>query len=74
MLVLSLQLIFLSIRFLGDTPCIVRNNRVVMEKEEELHESSTPCLHLVSAFLACEPPDFVVSFARLLVSTLAHVN
>ncbi|XP_049401773.1 uncharacterized protein LOC125865614 isoform X2 [Solanum stenotomum] len=35
-----------------------------MEKEEELQESSTPCLHLVSAFLACEPPDFVVSFAR----------
>uniref|UniRef100_A0A0V0I7Y8 Putative ovule protein n=1 Tax=Solanum chacoense TaxID=4108 RepID=A0A0V0I7Y8_SOLCH len=35
-----------------------------MEKEEELRESSTPCLHLVSAFLACESPDFVVSFAR----------
>ncbi|WMV49192.1 hypothetical protein MTR67_042577 [Solanum verrucosum] len=35
-----------------------------MEKEEELQESSTPCLHLVSAFLACESPDFVVSFAR----------
>ncbi|KAK4723705.1 hypothetical protein R3W88_026484 [Solanum pinnatisectum] len=35
-----------------------------MEKEEELQESSTPCLHLVSAYLACESPDFVVSFAR----------
>ncbi|CAN4125025.1 unnamed protein product [Withania somnifera] len=35
-----------------------------MEKEEQLQESSTPCLHLVSAFLACEPPDFVISFAR----------
>ncbi|MCD7471877.1 hypothetical protein HAX54_012651 [Datura stramonium] len=35
-----------------------------MEKESDLQESSTPCLHLVSAFLACEPTDFVISFAR----------
>ncbi|KAK4344971.1 hypothetical protein RND71_035147 [Anisodus tanguticus] len=36
----------------------------MMEKEEELQESATPCLHLVSAFFACEPPDFVISYAR----------
>ncbi|PHT70033.1 hypothetical protein T459_25137 [Capsicum annuum] len=35
-----------------------------MEKEEEIEECSTACFHLVSAFLACEPPDFVISFAR----------
>ncbi|XP_060204100.1 uncharacterized protein LOC132632255 isoform X1 [Lycium barbarum] len=35
-----------------------------MEKEEELQESATSCLHLVSAFFACEPPDFVISYAR----------
>lgn len=35
-----------------------------MEKEDQLQESSTPCLHLVSAFLACESPYFVISFAR----------
>lgn len=35
-----------------------------MEKEDRLQESSTPCLHLVSAFLACESPDFVISFSR----------
>ncbi|OIT29707.1 PREDICTED: uncharacterized protein LOC109210992 [Nicotiana attenuata] len=36
----------------------------MMEVEDELQDSATPCLHLVSAFLACEPPDFVISFAR----------
>nr|XP_016450426.1 PREDICTED: protein-lysine N-methyltransferase EEF2KMT-like isoform X2 [Nicotiana tabacum] len=35
-----------------------------MEEKDELQESATPCLHLVSAFLAREPPDFVISFAR----------
>ncbi|KAL8460900.1 hypothetical protein ACS0TY_032414 [Phlomoides rotata] len=35
-----------------------------MEAEEELDFSVHSCLHMVSAFLALEPPDVVISFAR----------
>ncbi|KAI3456027.1 hypothetical protein Pfo_012690 [Paulownia fortunei] len=35
-----------------------------MAAEEELDISVPSCLHMVSAFLALEPPDVVISFAR----------
>ncbi|CAH9073607.1 unnamed protein product [Cuscuta epithymum] len=31
---------------------------------EELELSAPPCLHTISAFLAMEPPDVIISFAR----------
>ncbi|KAL0352867.1 UNVERIFIED_CONTAM: putative uncharacterized protein DDB [Sesamum angustifolium] len=35
-----------------------------MAAEEEVDITVSSCLHMVSAFLAMEPPDFVISFAR----------
>ncbi|XP_042006833.1 uncharacterized protein LOC121755580 [Salvia splendens] len=35
-----------------------------MAAAEELAVSDRPCLHMISAFLALEPPDIVISYAR----------
>ncbi|KAL1555862.1 hypothetical protein AAHA92_11553 [Salvia divinorum] len=35
-----------------------------MAAAEELAVSDRPCLHMISAFLALEPPDVVISYAR----------
>ncbi|XP_057764184.1 uncharacterized protein LOC130985297 [Salvia miltiorrhiza] len=35
-----------------------------MAADEELGVSDRPCLHMISAFLALEPPGIVISFAR----------